>query len=161
MCSAVERNNPTMATLSPRCVATNRSKIAAISVIVTTISRSEHRIRCIDRVRIKFCREKKSRQMRGIKKNANAKTLILTISPTHMQQTTPPLALICFVSVSLPLLSFVDWSMVDRWCTNKKMNFVRRGGWKKRERKQKTSGNEKREAKNFSWDSFWQNAENF
>jgi hypothetical protein len=29
------------------------------------------------------------------------------------------------------------------------MNFVRRGGSKKRERKQKTSGNEKREAKNF------------
>ena len=46
--------------------------------------------------------------MRGIKKYANAKTSILTIYYTHTQQTTPPPALICFVSVSLPLLSFTD-----------------------------------------------------
>ena len=161
MCSAVERNNPTTATLSQpmrrhksyndRCYFRRRH---------SNQRWSEHWIRCIDRVRIILLRNK-SRQMRGIKKNANAKTSILTIYYTHTQQTTPPPALICFVSVSLPLLSFVDWSMVDQWCTSKKMNFVRRGGWKKRERKQKTSGNEKREAKNFSRDSFWQNAENF
>ena len=87
--------------------------------------------------------------MRGIKKNANAKTLILTISPTHMQQTTPPLALICFVSVSLPLLSFVD-----RWCTNKKMNFV---GWEAMKKAGTEAKNEReREAgsKKLSRDSF-------
>ena len=114
MCSAVERNNPTTATLSQpmrrhksyndRCYFRRRH---------SNQRWSEHWIRCIDRVRIILLRNK-SRQMRGIKKNANAKTLILTISPTRMQQTTPPLALICFVSVSLPLLSFVDWLMVDQ-----------------------------------------------
>ena len=158
MCSVVERNNPTTATLSqPMRRHKSYNDRCYFRRHHSNQRWSEHWIRCIDRVRIILLRNK-SRQMRGIKKNANAKTSILTIYYTHTQQTTPPPALICFVSVSLPLLSFTDQQGA---CTNHKMNFVRRGRLKKAGTNKKREGTRSGKQKTFPGIHIDRNAKNF